>query len=209
MLTQYRVKEEPYGTQIAQERTLGKRVIDTLNTYDLFVRPLDLPPGSRILDVTAGTGGLLHRMGWLGGFQMHGISLDEQQPEAGREVYGDSDMVQADPQAIPFARGSFDAVISRRLLEHIPPEQLKKLLLDFKRVGKSGRMIHQITVQEDMIEMGIETGNPNLRPASWWIKLFSDNRLRVTSNPNKHFLDRRGFLPVIREMHGYFVLELL
>lgn len=192
---------------LARERTAEGRVIDTLRAYDQFIRPLGLPGGSTVLDIGACTGSLMNKLNWLGDYQMYGIDLNEAAIEAGKFANSDLNLSVASAEILPFARGSFDAVISQDLLEHIHPQNLSQVLKEFRRVGRGGRMVHKVTVLEDTDWIDADETHQTKETAMWWVRLFNKNGYRVLSNPTKAYLDRWKFLPVTKLMYGYFVLE--
>lgn len=80
-----------------------------------MVRRTDIMAGERVLDVACGTGNAAIRAALAGG-QVTGLDLTPEMFEAGRrraaEAGAEVDWVEGDAEALPFADGSFDVVLS-------------------------------------------------------------------------------------------------
>ncbi len=119
-----------------------------------MVDGLRLPPGSRVLDVAAGTGSIT-RLLQARGFDV--VSLD-QSPEmtlmAGRRG---ADAVLATAERLPFADATFDAVTFGYLLRYV--DDVPGCLRELVRVVRPGGAI-------GMVEFGRPTG---VWGAAWWL----------------------------------------
>lgn len=93
--------------------------------FDLVARKLDLQPGMRLLDIGCGWGGMAMHAAKHYGVSVVGVTLSEQQASwgaAAADRAGLSDQVQilhSDYRDAPGAPGSYDAVSSIGLMEHI------------------------------------------------------------------------------------------
>jgi SAM-dependent methyltransferase len=106
------------------------------NDYGFFpwvLDRMDLPPTARILDVGGGPGWLwrAREVPWkvVGTDLSHGMTI-EARANAGITV------AVADAQALPFAGGSFDAIVANHMLYHVP--DLDAALAEFVRVLRPG-----------------------------------------------------------------------
>jgi len=103
-----------------------------------------LQPGRRprVLDVGGGIAALRDQPGI--GDQMSVVTLDIDMTmleRAHRKVPG-SVLVCADGARLPFADGTFDAVVMVHALEHVPEAVRPGLVSEIKRVSRSGVVIH-------------------------------------------------------------------
>ena len=93
--------------------------------FDLVARKLGLEPGMRLLDIGCGWGGMAMHAAKHYGVSVVGVTLSEQQASwgaAAAERNGLSDRVQilhSDYRDAPGAPGSYDAVSSIGLMEHV------------------------------------------------------------------------------------------
>jgi SAM-dependent methyltransferase len=91
----------------------------------------------RALEAGCGTGhfarGLQQRYGWT----MFPLDLGREGLAYGKGM-GISRLLQADMCAIPYAGGSFDAVVSMDAVVHLPPGQEDRPMREFARVLKTG-----------------------------------------------------------------------
>lgn len=119
-----------------------------------MVDGLGLPPGSRVLDVAAGTGSLTRLMQSYG---LEVVSVD-QSPEMTREAKrGGATAVLATAQWLPFTDGTFDGVTFGYLLRYV--EDVSQCLEELVRIVRPGGMV-------GMVEFGRPGGA--WRPA-WWL----------------------------------------
>lgn len=101
---------------------------DHLKTVD---RLLELPPGTRVLEVGAGAGHLTKRLAERG-VDIVGIDVN---PEAA-SVAGTDRVVEMSADDMTFSDGEFDAVVSFHAIEHIPA--LDEAAAEIARVLKPG-----------------------------------------------------------------------
>jgi len=76
--------------------------------------------------------------------------------------------IQADADNLPFEDESFDLLTSFDMLEHIPPDEIDKVLSEFKRVSK--RFLLQISLRQAPSRIDGEILHPIVKPADWWMK---------------------------------------
>jgi demethylmenaquinone methyltransferase / 2-methoxy-6-polyprenyl-1,4-benzoquinol methylase len=119
-----------------------------------LVEGLDLPPGSRVLDVAAGTGSIT-RLLQMSGFEV--ISLD-QSPEmlAGAVGRGATGVV-ATAERLPFPDGSFDGVAFGYLLRYV--DSVGGCLEELVRVTRPGGAL-------GMVEFARPVG---IWRSAWWV----------------------------------------
>lgn len=114
-----------------------------------------LAPGQRFLDVGCGPGGVLRRVSEDLGRVPFGIDLSQELAVRARAA-GHS--VRADGAALPFASGTFDFVLLRLVLRHVPAPAL--LLRQAARVARAGGKVCVVDVDESATAFDPE-------PASW------------------------------------------
>jgi SAM-dependent methyltransferase len=95
-----------------------------------------LPPGSRVLEIGAGTGQQARLLADQG-FDISAIEMQDSNYNANRIF----PILDYDGRTIPFPDASFDAVFSSNVLEHVP--DLATMHQEIRRVLKpNGRVIH-------------------------------------------------------------------
>jgi SAM-dependent methyltransferase len=100
-----------------------------------LIRPLHRP-GLRILEVGSGAGGVTDFLRT----PVTGVDTTFERTED--RATSSLTRVEARADALPFADGSFDVVLSLEMLEHIPPEQRDAVLSEMLRVlADGGRMV--------------------------------------------------------------------
>lgn len=112
--------------------------VDTLRVLESAPVLALVPPGSRILEVGAGTGAQAALFAKAG----HDISAIDM-PSSGLSPHRDHPIIDYDGKRIPFPDQTFDFVYSASTLEHIP--DLDEMLMEMRRVLKpGGKMIHVV-----------------------------------------------------------------
>jgi SAM-dependent methyltransferase len=91
-------------------------------------RPLD-----RLLDVPAGTGRLAPL---LNAHAQSVLGADRSREMLRQGAKYDGKVVQADATRLPFGDHTFDAVISLRLMGHLPPNERREVLAEMRRVSR-------------------------------------------------------------------------
>jgi len=119
------------------ERVVPGKTPDTIykEHMDRYVFAGGLTAGRDVLDVACGTGYGSGYMAETGARSVTGVDVSMLAVRYARDWYGDhggTGFVCADGCGLPFADGSFDAVVSFETLEHIRP--YRKFLLDCRRV---------------------------------------------------------------------------
>jgi SAM-dependent methyltransferase len=76
-------------------------------------------PSTDVLEIGAGTGGLLHAL-LERGCHIEGVELSEPLMLEARRAFGPLPIQKVDGVALPFPDGSFDVVLSFDVFEHIP-----------------------------------------------------------------------------------------
>lgn len=97
--------------------------------------------GSRVLDVGCGPGALWVR------FQQHphlswtGADVTARMTQAARQLSPTTPVVQADSGDLPFANGSYEVVVLRHVLEHLPEWLARRALCEATRVASRAVVI--------------------------------------------------------------------
>lgn len=99
---------------------------------DLAFRLVEPRPGETVLEIGYGGGGLLRRLSKQGLAELVGVDRSSAVPH---RIPG-AILVQADAQALPFARGGFDAVVSVSVLHFW--SDLRPSLAEIARVIRPG-----------------------------------------------------------------------
>lgn len=94
-----------------------------------------LGPGTRILEIGAGTGAMLDALR-ARGFDARGVEVREDLIAEARRWYGALPIERVDGTALPFDAASFDAVVSFDVFEHIPDSDAH--LAEVRRVLRPG-----------------------------------------------------------------------
>lgn len=124
---QTRYQDDPRKAQ--RDEQTRRAVLETLAR---------LPDVKQLLDLPCGTGRL---SGMLvdAGYGYTGADLSPSMLEVSREKWRDkpdAKFVQADGEALPFADGSFDAVLTVRFLNLVPSEPRRRILAEMRRVSR-------------------------------------------------------------------------
>lgn len=140
----------------------ARRVYDLIAPiYDLMVTPFeakprrralglaDLRPGERVLEVATGTGTALRDIlrqvggeGFVCGVELSPNMVGRARRKVARAGFADTDIIQADARALPFADASFDLLFNSYMLDLIPLADMNDLLEEFYRVLRpDGRLV--------------------------------------------------------------------
>lgn len=98
-------------------------------------------PGWSVLDIPCGTGRVSRTLA-ESGLRLTGVDVSDAMLERAAARLADlpadeRPALQAgDAEALPFADATFDAVVSLRLLGHLPPETRLRVLREFRRVSR-------------------------------------------------------------------------
>ncbi len=131
----YRDREEAATYDERRFRSLRGRLVDRRERA-LVARALAAAGnfhGGRLLDLPAGTGRLAALLAAHAGLVL-GADRSREMLRLGAGYRGQA--VQADVVALPFRDGAFDAVVSLRLLGHLPPAVRAAALAELARVSR-------------------------------------------------------------------------
>jgi len=152
----------------------------------LFTRWFDhVPPwvpGGRLLDLGTGAGRYLHSMKELGWVTV-GLDLDL---SLLADVHRSKnlEMVVGQAEAVPFRQGTFDVVVMRHVLEHLPAPA--DALQQIRRVLKVGGLLRVETPNVDSLQARWFASNWFHLDAPRHLVLYSPNTLEAT-------LEKAGF----------------
>lgn len=134
------IRAEAFGEDIGQNGWL------TADEHDLFIAWLGVGPGCRVLDVASGSGRTTLRIARATGCSVVGIDIHPQAIAAANEAARDADLggraafnVHDAATRLPFADGSFDAVICIDALNHL--RDRRAVFAEWVRVLRSGGII--------------------------------------------------------------------
>jgi cyclopropane-fatty-acyl-phospholipid synthase len=124
-----------------------------IRKLDLICRKLQLRPGARFLDVGCGWASLLIHAARHYGVQGVGATLSQTQFRAGRdrvERSGLADRIEIRLQDYRDVQGTYDAIASVGMLEHVGPAQLPSYVRQLRRsLAAGGLMLNHGVVLND------------------------------------------------------------
>ena len=164
--------------------------------YHCMIRPTNMPPGSRVLDIGCGIGFLAEQFHKLG-YQV--VGMDVHQAALALSIYPEGCCLVNTTAQLDYPDGYFDLVVSREVLEHIPASDIDNCIKEWDRVGK-GVMVHIIAVTERGERMTLDPTHVNVQPEQWWVAKFEHHGYQVTRKST-----RRLFSPF--DTSGYLVLK--
>lgn len=207
-LEKYQYSEDyPYLRGLVETTgNLKHRLRVAMREYVRVYFPLGLKPGDKLLDVGSCIGILGHYLKY-GGIRTCGIDLNHQAILTGQELFGDEKRnvsLVADAGSIPFSSGTFDAVVSQDVFEHLNNEyHAKEALREMTRVldPRKDLMFHKITVLEDLGHIHADASYRLKWPTAQWVNFFECSGWSVIDNPTRHF-------PVASNIsYGNFLLQ--
>jgi SAM-dependent methyltransferase len=95
----------------------------------------DVPAGGAVLDAPCGTGVLTGMLTSLG-LRVTGLDISAAMLAVAAERASDRGYVRADVERLPFAAGTFDAVVCNRFLMHVPGDLRPAVLRELCRVSR-------------------------------------------------------------------------
>lgn len=205
--------DEDYSFLQERLRRAGSPVHEIYNATRAYAEvflPLKLRPEQKLLDVGCCLGQLGSSFR-LGGVTTVGIDLNRAALIQGLRIYGSkkNSFIEANAVTLPFKDGVFDAITSQDLLEHAPNELMAlRMFLEMERVLKGRRMVHKITVTEDVEWIDADSSHALKWSATRWKNWFEDKGWKVIAPTDRKLLPvptRRGI--VQGTMHGYFLIE--
>jgi SAM-dependent methyltransferase len=130
----YAAPEEAASYEARRFRSLRGRFVDR-REQALIARALARvgAPLLRLLDLPAGTGRLA---GLLGARAPLVLGADRSREMLRQGAKYDGIAVQADAASLPFPDRAFDAVVSLRLMGHLPPAERRAVLAEMQRVSR-------------------------------------------------------------------------
>lgn len=134
--THYQQEEVARAYDDVRFRGLRGEFVNRLEQRLLMKAVAGLPPGSRILDLPAGTGRMTRCLS-AEGFRAIGTDISASMLDAAARLGTGavSDLVRAAGETLPFPDDSFDATVCFRLMSHLPPDARKAVLREMARVA--------------------------------------------------------------------------
>jgi len=116
-------------------RSWRGRLVDRLEK-GLILRGLrGVESGASVLDLPTGTGRIA-RMLAERGYRVIGGDISHPMLRRALEQSRSAPLVVADGESVPFVDGAFDAVVSVRLMHHVPPNARAAILREFARISR-------------------------------------------------------------------------
>jgi ubiquinone/menaquinone biosynthesis C-methylase UbiE len=117
-------------------------------TDDALLALTDLRPGERLLDVGTGPGYLARKAAPRVGASGRAVGIDASwkmiqraKTQAGRERSA-AEFITASAELLPFVDASFDVVVSRLVIHHLPGELKERAVAEMRRVlAQGGRLV--------------------------------------------------------------------
>lgn len=162
--------------------------------YQCMIKPTQLPPGSRVLDLGCGLGVLAEQFDQLG---YPVVGLDVNQAAIEQSVCPQHCALVETTACLNYPDQYFDLIVSREVLEHIPASEIDGCLHEWDRVGK-GSMVHIIAVTERGESALTDPTHVNVKPERWWRDTFERHGYKVSQAPAQAFFSPFG-------SSGYFV----
>ena len=183
------IRQLTYGADLGQSGWV------TAAELELFAEWLELGAESRLLDVGCGSGGPALRLAELTGAEVVGIDLLEEGIATATRLAGERELsdrarfVRADASGpLPFADGSFEAVISIDVMCHLPNRL--EILREWHRVTAPGA---RILFTDPTIVTGLVTDGELADRSAVGVYVFSVEAV------NEALLARAGFTVERRE----------
>lgn len=134
-----------------------------------------LGPGSRVLEVGCAKGYVLvefHKLGLeVAGIDLSDYAVDHSYPDI-KEFISIGDASQ-----IPFDDDSFDFVLGKEVLPHLPEDKLRSTIQECMRVSR-GPVFFEIQCGTTPLELDYmlrwDCTHKTVRPPEWWNELFNE-----------------------------------
>lgn len=198
----------PYLQEV--KRNSGKftyRAWTAARAFNEVYFPLDLKPGQKILDVGAGMGNLGNALK-IGGIETIGIDINLAALKAGREVFSLNNQINSAADKLPIKDSIFDAVVSQDLFEHLPDTtEAERVFTEMERVCKGNKMLHKITVLEDVDWIDCDDSHMIKWHSSQWKEWFQGKNWEVVASTVKRFPVWSRHKVGLGKMYGYFLLQ--
>jgi ubiquinone/menaquinone biosynthesis C-methylase UbiE len=163
-------------------RTLLKRELTALEVFQHIQQVYDHKHVGKLLDVGAGEGSLLQRLGQSGfADALYGVEISQSGINAirSKDIPDLVEVLQFDGYKIPYADQFFDVAIASHVLEHVEHERL--FLAELKRVAKDVLieipLEHNFRVQR-AIQGGRKYGHINFYTADTFVNLLDTSGLK-------------------------------
>ncbi len=143
-------RDAPFTDRAALDRAQSRKL-------ELVCRKLDLDPGERLLDIGCGWGSLVIHAARHHGVRALGVTLSENQARTARErvaAAGLGDRVRIELRDYREVTGTFDAIASIGMVEHVGADQLPRYVAKlYSLLAPGGRLLnHGITTgQRDLV----------------------------------------------------------
>ncbi len=141
-------------------KTYFEKFHETCEYIDEFINLM--PMKGHVLDVGCGTG---TNSGYLlsHGFSVIGVDISSGMLKIARKMYPKIKFTKMDMRKLKFNDYKFDGILVSYSLFHVPDKDIKKALMEFKRVLKDGGIIYFALQEGSGEKIMTETLNPKFK----------------------------------------------
>jgi len=124
-----------------------------------------------LLDVGCGTGAAVRYHREIGGIEAYGIDFAQQAIDTWKQFLVDKFCFVGAAEDIPFKDNAFDFVTCTDMLEHIPEENVPRVLKEMFRVGRD-RFFFAVSLAPANVKMPHDGSEPHvcLKEPEWWVE---------------------------------------
>jgi 2-polyprenyl-3-methyl-5-hydroxy-6-metoxy-1,4-benzoquinol methylase len=148
-----------------------------------MIKPMNIPPKSRVLDIGCGVGLLVEQFTQLGydtaGVDVHSAAIE-------LSVCPERCFLATTTAQLNFPDRYFDLIVSREVLEHIPISDIDECIKEWNRIG-NGKMVHFIAVTERGYSAMQDPTHVNIQTEAWWAEKFRSHGHKVLQPTNIPF----------------------
>lgn len=174
-----------------------------------LIKELDVHENMTVLDVGCSKGYFVKALRLLG-IEAYGIDISKYAIEHADSDIRDFCRLVSPERPIPFNR-TFDWILTKDVLEHMPTENLHTFFKDYS--DKAKQMYHVIPLGDNgkfrIQEYHLDKSHVQIQNEEWWEKLFNDYGWKIKSlkyktqglkeNWSEHHPKGNGFFTLVRD----------
>lgn len=214
------MEQEKFYTQVSGEHYQKSSYNDLARfiSYYYQIKSIRDLPVKTVLEIGSGNG--------LVANYLKSIGLEVKTCDFDARVKPD---IVADVRSLPLPRDSFDVIAAYEILEHIPYEDFKKVLIDLKKIAKKYVVIsvpHRVSYFELIIKFpfirtllkrdfldftatkGVKFNASKTKQHCWEMDERAYKLKEVRKEIEKHFEIIKEFSPILDKYHYFFILEI-